>query len=275
MPIGSNKFLRKMLKMPDELPINSDKHNAHPTLKGKTIWRARQLHTTCLQVTYQMEKPYPIEEGVYRVQLILPKSLEHTRSQFEHVLLSAQRRTARFAKKHGWGDLTKESFFDHAEIFDSKEAFDEALAKVSGILTPVQFPKTYSAALENRVLMAVSSKLYDENYAEGIEEDSYEKLMAHEIAHRLHIRILNGNEDAMGPTWFFEGFAIYAADQFKKHSSKLDAAEIKRITESSERQSYRKYGYAFRYFARKATVKELIEHAAKKDFQKWLVDITE
>jgi hypothetical protein len=222
-----------------------------------------------------MEKPYPIEQGVYRVQWILPKSLEHSRSQFEQILLSAQRRIVRFAKKTGWEDLTKESFFDHAEIFDSKEAFDEALAKASGMSTPVQFPKTYSAALENRMLMAVSPKLYDENYAEGIEKDSYEKLIAHEIAHRLHIRILNGNEDAMGPTWFFEGFAIYAADQFKKHSSRSDAAEIKRIIESQERQSYRKYGYAFRYFARKATIKELIEHAGKKDFQKWLMDITD
>jgi len=221
-----------------------------------------------------MEKPHPIEEGVYRTQLILPVSLEQRRSQFEQTLLSAQRRIVRFAKRHGWENLTKESFFDCAEIFDAKRAFDHALAKTSGLVAPVEFPKTYSAALENRVLMAVSPELYAENYPEGIEKDSYEKLLAHEMAHRLHIRILNGNEDAMGPTWFFEGFAIYAADQFKKNLSKFDERETRRIITSSERQSYREYGRVFRYFARKVTVKELIEKAREKTFPKWLMDMT-
>jgi hypothetical protein len=64
--------------------------------------------------------------------------------------------------------------------------------------------------------MAVSPELYAENYPEGIEEDSYEKLLAHKIAHGLHIRILNGDEGRMGPTWFFEGFAIYAVEQFRE-----------------------------------------------------------
>ena len=217
-----------------------------------------------------MEKLRRIEEGVYRVQLVLPESLESERRELELFLRGAQKRIASFAELHGWKDLTRESFFDHAEIYDSKEAFDRALAKVAGPLEQIEFPKTYSAALENRVLMAISPVLYSENYPEGIEEDSYEKLLAHEIAHRLHIRILKGNEDAMGPIWFFEGFAIYAADQFSQDEHPLESAEIQSMISASARTSYRKYGILFRYLTKKASVKELIEHAGKADFESWL-----
>ena len=217
-----------------------------------------------------MEKPRRIEESVFRVQLVLPESLENERRELELFLLGAQKRIASFAELHGWKDLTRESFFDCAEIYDGKEAFDRALAKVAGAAGQIEFPKTYSAALENRVLMAVSPVLYSENYPEGIEEDSYEKLLAHEIAQWLHIRILNGNEDAMGPIWFFEGFAIYAADQFSQDEYPLESAEIQRMISASARTSYRKYGILFRYLTKKASVEELIEHAGKADFESWL-----
>jgi len=220
-----------------------------------------------------MEKPRRIEEGVYRVQLVLPESLENERRELELFLLGAQKRIANFSELHGWKDLTRESFFDLTEIYDRKEAFDRALAKVAGASVQIEFPKTYSAALENRVLMAVSPVLYSENYPEGIEKNSYEKLLAHEIAHRLHIRILKGNEDAMGPIWFFEGFAIYAADQFSQDESPLESAEIQSIISASTRTSYRKYGILFRYLIKKVSVEELIEHAGKADFESWLQEI--
>ena len=203
----------------------------------------------------------------------MPESLERERRELELLLLKAQRRIVNFAELHGWKDLTRESFFDRAEIYGSKETFDRALAKIAGASEQIKFPKTYSAALENRVLMAVSPALYSENYSEGIEEDSYEKLLAHEIAHRLHIRILKGNEDAMGPVWFFEGFAIYAAGQFSQDKSPLESAEIQSIISASARTSYRRYGILFRYLTRKAPIEELIEHARKADFKLWLQEI--
>jgi hypothetical protein len=220
-----------------------------------------------------MEKPCLVEDGVYRVPLILPESLEHERRELELFLLGAQRRIVKFAQLHGWKDLTRESFFDRAEIYDTKRRFDKALAKIAGAAEQIEFPKTYSAALENRVLMAVLPILYSENYPEGIEEDSYEKLLAHEIAHRLHIRILKGNEDAMGPIWFFEGFAIYAADQFSKDKSPLGSGEIQSIISATTRTSYRRYGILFCYLTRKAPVEDLIEHASKADFKLWLQEI--
>jgi hypothetical protein len=212
-----------------------------------------------------------IEEGVYIVPLTLSLSLEPERMQFEQILLEAQRRIVRFAAKHGWKDLAKERFFDSVKIFDVKKDFDKALAGVAGLPASTVLPQTYSAALECGVLMAVSPELYAKNYPPGIEEDSYEKLLAHEMAHRLHIRILRGYEEAMGPIWFFEGLAIYAAEQFRETTSEPTKTEIEEILSNSERSSYRKYGEVFRFFAKKLSVTDMIEHAAKEGFQEWLL----
>jgi hypothetical protein len=219
-----------------------------------------------------MGKPRAIEEGVYSVPLFLSSSLEPRRGQFEQTLLAAQRRIVKFAEKHGWKDLTKQSFFDLARIFDKKTDFDRALARVAGLPASSIFPKTYSAALEDRRLMSVSPELYAENYPEGVEEDSFGKLLAHEIAHRLHVRILNGNEEAMGPVWFYEGFATYAADQFKA-CTELKPNEVREVLASQERGNYWKYASVFRFFAQKAPIRELIERASGKDFSIWLLSL--
>jgi hypothetical protein len=220
-----------------------------------------------------MVKPHLVEEGVYSVPLVLSLSLEPRRTQFEQTLLAAERRIVKFAEKHGWRDLTKQSFLDRAQIFDAKADFDEALAIASGFPPSTVFPKTYSAALEERVLMAVPPELYAENYPEGVEDDSFEKLLAHEIAHRLHIRVLNGNEDAMGPTWFYEGFATYVADQFKECVFELRASEVREVLVGQRPESYRKYASVFRFFAQKAPIHELVEQASKKDFSTWLSNL--
>src|SRR5271157_421979 len=211
------------------------------------------------------------EDGIYFTPLALPLSLEPRRTQFEHALLGAQRRIVRFAERYGWKSLVRESFFDRAEIFNVKAEFDKAIAVVAELPVSTVLPKTYSAVLERRVLMAVSPELYAENYPEGIEEDSYEKLLAHEIAHRLHISILNGDEGRMGPTWFFEGFATYAASQFKEFIRRPSATEIRDIVSSSKRGSYRKYHDVFRFFAEKVSLPEMIERAATGDFSEWLL----
>lgn len=220
-----------------------------------------------------MEKPFMIEECVYKIPLILSNSLEPQRHELEQLIISAQRRIRDFAKQHGWENLTRESFADYAEIYDKKDEFDLALIRLTGADPSIKIPITYSAVLENRVIISVSPELYAQNYPEGIEDKYYEKLIAHEIAHRLHIRILDGNEDAMGPIWFFEGFAIYASGQFENYSFELDSKEIWEIVRNTKRRSYKKYGAVFRYFLKKASIQDLIEKARTKNFLKWLQKI--
>jgi hypothetical protein len=169
-------------------------------------------------------------------ELELPTSLEPRRQQLAATLAAALERVRSFARSQGWQGLTEESFFDRVRIFDRKPDFDRALLEVAGLDPATPLPATYSAALENRILMAVSPELYAAPYPEGVEEASYEKLLAHEIAHRLHVRILGGDEEAMGPIWFYEGFAIYAADQLRNAGADLPPEELWRIVADSERR---------------------------------------
>ena len=200
----------------------------------------------------------------------MPASLEPQRNEFERTLVAAQKRLKDFAKKNGWEAFIKESFVDRAEIFDNKNNFDQAFLKLHGEDPSTKLPKTVSVALEKKIFIAVSPKLYRQNYPEGIEEKSFEKLITHEMAHRLHIRILNGDEHAMGPIWFFEGFAIYAAGQFEKSQAKLNSTEIWEIIKEQERKSYKNYSFVFRYFLTRVSINDLVERAGKKDFLDWL-----
>lgn len=224
-----------------------------------------------------MDNVKMIEPGIYKAPLILPESLELKREEFQKIILNAQRRIRRFAGKYGWENLTDESFFDEVRIFDDKEKFDRFILDLQGMtieevlqsasMKPgTTIPKTFSAGLEKRILFAVSPRLYATNFPEGIGEDSYEKLFAHEIAHRLHIRILGGNEDAMGPVWFFEGFAIYAVGQFTMNTPSLDENSIWKIVKNEKRGSYLKYNAVFRYFLEKSSLSELVKKAGDEDF---------
>jgi hypothetical protein len=215
----------------------------------------------------QENKPEPDKA----MPLILSGNLEERNSEFKEYLKAAEANIRNFAVKNGWQDLTKESFFDSVMIFDNKNDFNIALLKLAEADTNMQLPETYCAALEKRTLIAVSPELYAEVYPEGIEKDSYTKLLTHEIAHRLHIRILQGNEEAMGPVWFYEGFALYAADQFDQLNLELDGMEIAELMGDPERGSYEKYSFIFRYFAKKVELKELILKAKEDNFNDWLI----
>jgi hypothetical protein len=203
-------------------------------------------------------------------KIILPSSLESRRAEFEKYVLAAQKRIKGFADKYQWDSLGTESYFDSVMVFDKKEAFDKTLLDITDSDPTIQLPKTYCAALEKRILIVVSPELYSKNYPEGMEENSYEKLLTHEIAHRLHIRILNNNEDLMGPIWFYEGFAIYAADQFVNSKTELSNDELWAIIKTTERGSYEKYGYIFRHFVKTIPLNTLINKAGESDFDMWL-----
>lgn len=205
------------------------------------------------------------------VKVILPKSLENRRLEFQNYIEVAKKNIAAFAKKYEWQELTKEDFFDSVMIFDIKNDFNRTLLKLAAADTSMQLPETYCAALEKKTLVAVSPEYYAKVYPEGVEPHSYEKLLTHEIAHRLHVRILKGNEEAMGPIWFYEGFAMFAADQFSKSTIHLDKKEMTEIMNNPDRGSYAKYCYIFRYFANKVPLKELIAKANDKNFNEWLI----
>jgi hypothetical protein len=203
-------------------------------------------------------------------KLLLTKTLEPRRAEFEGYIVKAMENVRAFAAKYGWSSLVHESFFDKVMIFDVKNEFDRTLLELCKMDPGMILPESYCGALEERNLIAVSPEYYAKVYPQGIEPDSYIKLLTHEICHRLHVRILNGDEEAMGPVWFFEGFAIFAADQFTQSKLKLTKEEIWNIVEEPRRGSYEKYSHVFKYFVNKIPLKELVANAKREDLADWL-----
>jgi hypothetical protein len=210
--------------------------------------------------------PHPIEAGVYDISLLLDGSLEPKRLALQRTLWLAQRRLRDFALQHGWGIHVQEPFAVQAQIFSAKQSFDRALLELCNMDINIELPATYCAALEKNILLCVSPELYQQVYPEGVEEDSFEKLLAHEMAHRLHIRVLGGDEEAMGPVWFYEGFALYAANQFERSLLYLSSDDIWNIVGVKERGNYQQYATVFRYFLSKVSLQQLVEMAGQQDF---------
>lgn len=212
-------------------------------------------------------------ENTAGIRLVLPASLEPHRERLTLSIDSARSVLREFAAGYGWSELTKEEFMDSVMIFGDKALFDKTLLNLAGADSSTQLPPTYCAALESRVLIAMAPEYYAEVYPEGIEPGSYSKLLVHEMAHRLHIRILNGDEDAMGPTWFFEGFAIYAANQFSNSMLQLSSDELIDVLQAPERGSYVRYNYCFRYFVKSSNLKALIATASQPGFNDSLTQL--
>jgi len=226
------------------------------------------LVTSCRQVSKESAID---EKRQIEVPVVLPKSLENRRNELETYVLNAMDNIDSFRGANQWNLHAKEPFMDSVMIFDEKKDFDHQLLLLAGMDTTTQLPETYCGALEKGILVVVAPEIYSRVYLEGIETDSYVKLLTHEIAHRLHIRILNGNEEAMGPVWFYEGFAIFVANQFGKSDLILSRDEMVAIINDPERGGYVKYGFVFRHVVNRIPLQELIERAGKDDFNQWVI----
>lgn len=211
------------------------------------------------------EEPYAIEPCVFKVPVILPPSLQSQRKKLEESVMEAQRIVREFARENNWESLMKESLFDRVEIYDDKEEYDRRVIYLTGEKPSTKLPVTYCAALERRVLIAVSPELFKKANPRFVEEGFFEKVLAHEITHRLHVRIV-ADENAMGPIWFFEGFAIYGAGQLKKDMPVLSHEEIWRIVREEKRGDYRNYNVVFRYFLQRIPLKKLVQMAVDRNF---------
>ncbi len=229
---------------------------------------------TTLSPKNDAELPQAISEGVFDIPIQLEGSLEEQRGALRETLLAAQQRLARFAIEHGWREHIQAPFPKLARFYDDKARFDHDLLEFCELDTSIELPKTYCAALEKGVLISVSPDLYRELFPAGQEDSAFEKLLTHEMAHRLHIRILKGDEDAMGPVWFYEGFALHTASQFEKTAPVMEADAIWEVVGAEERGDYRQYATVFRYFLEKTSIHELVERAGKEEFARWLKQIT-
>ena len=213
------------------------------------------------------------EYGVHSIPIELAASLELQRPLLQNTLVAAQRRLTDFALTHNWQAHVQEPFARLFHVYADKASFDHDLLELCGLDPTIELPPTYCAALEQGVLMSVSPALYQTLYPQGDEPNAFEKLLTHEMAHRLQIRILGGNEEAMGPVWFYEGFALYAAGQFEKTAPHLTAVEVWDVVGAEERGDYRRYATVFQHFMTRAPIPQLIDMAGRAEFVDWLGQI--
>jgi hypothetical protein len=142
--------------------------------------------------------------------------------------------------------------------FDTKQNFDHDLLQGAGL---TEIPKTFVALGEKSVLKIVSFEAYKEVFPLQDIYD-YQKILIHELAHIFHANLVG--DEHMGPIWFFEGFAIIAANQYE-NSPQLNSKQKQNIITESVRGSYADYGALLRLLLDKYNIKELVERVARND----------
>ncbi len=180
----------------------------------------------------------------------------------------AQGRIDRFAQEHGWEALLRPVLYDSCEIFDSGAALLARIRQIHSLPEDVKQPTaTVVGALEKRILLFVSPDEFARVVPElAAELNAYEKLMAHEIAHRLHVAILAGDEERMGPRWFYEGFAVVASGQHQ-------GAELGDPEAAMASASYRDFGALVRALMDHVPLEELVRRAGDSDFEAWALHV--
>lgn len=212
----------------------------------------------------------PIECAVLKASslLDLSPSLEPRREEFAKAVASAQGVIECFASDHGWSNHMRVFFDKGVEVFESQEALWERIKNLHSLPRELPMPtQGLAAALECGILMAVTPKEYARVAPEyGATQDAYQRLLAHEIAHRLHVAVLGGDEDAMGPEWFYEGFAVVASGDLREAPQCEPTWEA---LSSSGQGAYRRYGALLRRLMNRTPLFELVNGAHRADFEEW------
>lgn len=205
-------------------------------------------------------------EGKCPIPLILSPSLEIYRGNYEEIIANAIEKIITFASNYNWDFYTINRLIKQIEIFSTKEKFDESVIKAFKLDSNTIVPKTASAIVANDILLIVSPEVYIDIYSQGLEENFYQKLITHELAHQLHIRILKGDEEKMGPKWFYEGFAIHAANQFQGTKKKLNNKAIWEIIHTDKDSIYQFYKEVIEYLLEKTKLEDLVKNAGNANF---------
>jgi hypothetical protein len=204
--------------------------------------------------------------------LAVPKGFEHRRLEVIRAVITAVDIVRDFADRHGWSSSTLDPFFRAVELYDSQQALWRRILELNALEDAPLPTDALTAALEEGVLLAVFREQAEQSRPEYFRTfDDWTRALAHELVHRLHVRILQGNEDAMGPQWFYEALAVIGSGQALGVDREIeDVDEALRLSKTTGRGSYAEYAAALRFFARRIPLPRLVEKAADPDFEAWL-----
>lgn len=205
-------------------------------------------------------------------QLSCPKELSSRRHDFSLCLADAFAIVEHFATQHGWQEYLKTSFIYSFQLFSAQDEMWQKLKELTGAQEKHPPTDGLSSALVSGNLLAVTPEEYERLRPEYTHIDkAWTRLLAHEIIHQLHIRIV-GNEKRMGPKWFYEGFAMYAAGQRITDQKPSSIEEVIEAMHAESRGAYAKFEAVFEYFLERIELKILLKQASRHDFETWLID---
>lgn len=161
---------------------------------------------------------------------------------------------------------------DEIIVFNQHADFKKILvSKLSMKKEDIQ--PSFVGTIWKKTLYLMTKSYYFDHYTSGIESFGYEKLIAHELAHAYHIHLLDGLEEAMGPVWFYEGFAIFASGQFASRIDKVSIQHLERILFSEDRMFYQLYGALFQELVLHESLTSLVRDASNPNFSQSIYDL--
>ncbi len=224
------------------------------------------MHTFFIVVFFLSFQAFAINQRLPKFNYIGSSSKE----QFQDTYTRASKRLSLFYSNHKLDNNTDSThLIEKVEIYSNKNTFDKKLIQLSqGKMTSV--PKTFVGLSDKKILRVVSWPVYKEIHPNDSLED-YEKVLTHEIAHQLHVRLLNGKESLMGPIWFFEGFAVLAANQYEDFEVN-DSDKIE-VVLNPERGNYKSYGSVMRKLVKLKPLSELIKMTKDPKFNSKVIEL--
>jgi len=202
--------------------------------------------------------------------LTLPGAERARRAWYVEQVLAAHADVAAFAAAHGWADLV-DVWFRRVEVFDDQLALWSHLRAEAGLPDDAPLPTpALVGALQGGVLRVVTPEEYARVQPRyGAAPGAFQRLLAHELAHRLHIAVLDGDEDAMGPRWFYEGFAVVASGDLA-HLATAGPHDVAEHMRADGVGAYAHYGAALRFWSTRIPLRELVARAGDDGFERWL-----
>lgn len=174
---------------------------------------------------------------------------------------------ASFAFSHDFGAAYSKGLAREVQVFATKAAFDRFLLASGEWPATTPVPTSVVAVFNNGRLLATAEEDARRTNPAIDSHDAYVRILAHELVHGLHVAVLRGDKSAMGPRWFFEGFAVAAAGQFDGQA--ISQADYRAVLAGLPKADYRLFGAAVRKLAQTHSYAELIEKARKPGFDAW------
>jgi hypothetical protein len=205
--------------------------------------------------------------------IVIPEDLQPTKEQVKERLNNAKINIRIFAKKYGWEGFSTEIYYDSVMVFSDKSQFDKTINKLSGQ------NKKYAASdcivLVARTLLLMSPDYVAEYSSFSSESKHFEKYITYVLAKALYSSIFFGEDSNIGPQWFLEGFALFAANLFLSDDVVVEKQTLINTIKNPGSGQLKNYSALVKYLSTEGELIGFVEIASEKHFNDSLIAFVE